>query len=89
MGLPYLNHFIPQGLLVGLNIQPPFLKFPPLPLVMDMVANISTLHTLLIWGLLDLFTRYQVFHQKTLLISVIILEIHYFVLFSDVDIEFP
>ena len=40
-------------------------------------------------SLLDLFSRCQVFHLTTLLIYVIILAIHYVVLLSAVDIEFP
>ena len=89
MGIPVLNHLLFQGLLVGLNFQHPFLTFPSVHLVLDMVAIIFALYPILIRSLLDLFARYQMFHRTTLQISVIILAIHYFVLLSDVDTEFP
>ena len=54
-----------------------------------MVASILVSHPFLILNILDLFSRYQVFHKKTLRISVMVLAINYVVLLSYADIEFP
>ena len=53
-----------------------------------MVASISASHSICFQSILDLFSRYQVFHLKTLQFSVRILAIHYVIFLSDVDIEF-
>ena len=66
MGLLILNHLLPRGLLVELDVQPLFLTFICVPLVLDMVASILDLHTLFTRSLLDLFSRCQVFHRTTL-----------------------
>ena len=89
MGLSILNHFLPIGLLVELNVQLPFLTFPRVTSVTDMVASRLVLHPLLTQSLLDMFFRCQVFHQKTLQISIIILAIHYVVSLLNVDTYFP
>ena len=83
MGLPILNNFLPEGLLVGLNSQPPFWIFPCVPSVLDIVASILDLRPLLIQSLLYLIPRYQVLYQRTLQIHAIILETRYVVLLSN------
>ena len=55
MGLPILIHLLPQGILVGLNFQPPFWKFTRLPLVLVMVANMLALNPYLTGSILDVF----------------------------------
>ena len=87
MGLPILNHLLPQGLLEGIDVLPIFLNLCA-SLVLDMVASRLASHPILTQIILDLFSRLQVFHQKTLRIYVIILAIHYVVSLLNVDIEF-
>ena len=89
MGLPILNHLLPRGLLVELRFQPPLKTFPRVPLVLDMVASRLDPHPILTQSILDLFSGCIVFHQTTLRISVIILEIHYVVSLLNVDTYFP
>ena len=89
IGLPVLNHSLFQWLLVGLNVQPPFWTFIHVYLVMDMVASILYLHSLLIRSLLDMFSRCQLFYRTTETILVLILEGHCTVFLSDFVIEFP
>ena len=84
-----MNHYLLKVLLVGLNVQPPFWKFPHVPSVLDMVESILASNPLLILSLMDLFYRYQVFHWTTLQMYMIILAINHDVSLSDVDIEFP
>ena len=76
MGLPIMNHLIPQGLLAELDVQPLFKTFIRVHLVLDMVASRLASHPLLTPSLLDLFSRCQVFRQTTLLTPEIILAIH-------------
>ena len=83
-----INHYLPQGILLGLNVQPPFWKFPFVPSVLDMVLNILASHHILTRNLLDLFFRYQVFYQTTIRIYVIVLETRHVVFLSDVEIAF-
>ena len=66
MVLPILNHFIVQGLLIGTNVQSPFGTFLCIPLVLDMFLSILASYPFLILSLMDLFSRCQVFHKKTL-----------------------
>ena len=89
MVLPILIHYLTQGLLVGINVQPTFGKFPCVPSLQDMGVSIFALCPIPTRSPLDLFSRYQVFHKTTLRIYVIILAINYVMLLSDVDIEFP
>ena len=77
MDLPVMNHFLPQGLLIDINFQPPFWIFPCVPWVMVMVAKKISLRPLLTQSLLDLFSGFQVFHRTTLRFFVIILINHY------------
>ena len=42
-----MNHLPLRGLITGLNVQPPFGKFPHVTLVMSMIANILDSHPIL------------------------------------------
>ena len=89
MGLPILNHLLPQGILVELNAQPTFKIFPCVPLVLGMVASRLALYPILTRSLMDMFYRCQVFHKTTPKMYVIILAINYVVSFLNVDTYFP
>ena len=89
MGIPILNHLLPQGLLVELVVQPLFVKNLHVPSVLDIVAILLDPHPILTRSLLDMFSAYQVFHQTTLQIFVIILAIHYVVSLLNFDTGFP
>ena len=89
MGIPILNHLLPQVTLIGLNNQPNCWKFSCVSSIQDMVLIISASHPILIRIIMGTFSSYQVFHQTTLQIYVIFSEINYVVLLSDFDIEFP
>ena len=84
-----LNHSLTQGLMIELSAQPPFLSFLHVHLVMGIVVIILASHPFKNQSLPDLFSRCQVFHRTALRISVIFLAIHYVVLLSNVEIEFP
>ena len=88
MGIPILDRSLVQGLLTGLNIEPPFSKFTSVPLVPNMVLNVAALWVLLIRNLLDLLSRYQVLHQTTIQIFVTTEVIHYIVLLLSVGVYF-
>ena len=84
-----MNNLLRQGRIVELNVQPFFLSFSHLPLVQGMVRKILVSRPLLIQSIMDLFSRFQVFHQTTLWISVIILAIYYVVSLLNFDTKFP
>ena len=89
MGIPILNHSLPQGVLVGLKIQPPFWTLLCVPSLLDMVLIILALRTLVNLSLLYISSIYQVIHGTTLKCFVIILAIQYVMLLSDGDFKFP
>ena len=89
MGIPILNHLLPRGLLIGLNVQPHSGTFLHVTLLLGMVARVLSSHPLLTKTLLDMVSWFQLFHQTTLRISVIILAIRYVVSLLNVDTEFP
>ena len=72
MGLHIMSHLIFQGILVEIKFPLIFKTFICIPLLLDMVLNISDLHTIIGRSILDLFYKYQVFHQKNPRIFVII-----------------
>ena len=57
MGLPILDHLLPQGILIGQNVQPHFQTFPRVPLELGMVVRILASHPLLSQISLDLFLK--------------------------------
>ena len=83
-----MNHLIPRGLLIGINVKPLFGKISHVPLVLGMVASILASHPLLTRSILDIFPGANCFienHQT----YVIILAIHYIVSLLNVDTNFP
>ena len=57
MELPILNHLLPRGILVELDVQPLFLTLLRVTLVLDIVATILASRPLLNQSLMDLFSR--------------------------------
>ena len=55
MGLPILNNLLPLGIQILLNVQPCFLTFTYVLLVMGMVTSILASYPLLTQSILDMF----------------------------------
>ena len=84
-----MGYLLPRGILVELNIQPPFWTFTRVHSILGMVASRLGLNHILTQSLLGLFSRCKVFHLTTLRISIIILAVHNVVLLLNIATEFP
>ena len=88
MGIPILSRFLFQGILVEPKNQLSLIFFINVTSVLYMVFNIPGLYPILILGLQDLFSRYQVFHLTALILFAIIYVIHYIVFLLNNGIDF-